>query len=189
MKWAAGLAALAGLWLTVVAVWVWIGPPQDAGGRADAAIVLGAAVDGDVPSPVFAARIDHAIDLYREGRVSRLIFTGARSYEDTASEAAAARSRALAADIPADAIAVEERSHTTRQNLIEARALLNAEDRRVLIVSDPLHLRRAVMMAHDLGIDVVASATPYSRYRSWRTRLPFLAREVYFLHHYWLFEQ
>ena len=71
---------------------------------ADAAIVLGAAVVGDEPTPVFAARIDHAIGLYREGMVDTIIFTGARSPEDELSEAEAARRYALARGVPADVI-------------------------------------------------------------------------------------
>ncbi|MBK1833919.1 hypothetical protein JIN78_07600 [Roseibacillus ishigakijimensis] len=53
-----------------------------------------------------------------------------------------------------------------------------------IIVSDPLHLKRASLMAKDLGIRSVTSPTPTSRYRSLKTKLPFLQREIYFYHHY-----
>src|SRR5687767_4853100 len=43
---------------------------------ADAAIVLGAAVWTTQVSPVFRERINHGIDLYRNGKVRKLIFTG-----------------------------------------------------------------------------------------------------------------
>src|ERR687892_1914146 len=45
---------------------------------ADAAVVLGAAVWGAEVSPVFRERINHGVDLYRKGRVRKLIFTGGR---------------------------------------------------------------------------------------------------------------
>ncbi|MGF6354254.1 vancomycin permeability regulator SanA [Paenibacillus sp. 4624] len=45
----------------------------------DAAIVLGAAVQGDIPSPVFRERIEQAIRLYKVGTVRNLIFTGGSS--------------------------------------------------------------------------------------------------------------
>jgi vancomycin permeability regulator SanA len=48
-------------------------------GPTDAAIVLGAAVMDTEPSPVFEERIKHAIDLYQQGRVKALIFTGAKA--------------------------------------------------------------------------------------------------------------
>lgn len=44
--------------------------------KADAAVVLGAAAWGNKPSPVFRERIAHGIDLYRNGTVGKLIFTG-----------------------------------------------------------------------------------------------------------------
>ncbi|WP_309245652.1 hypothetical protein [Desmonostoc muscorum] len=43
--------------------------------KADAAIVLGAAVWGEKPSPVFRERINHAINLYKNGSVKAIIFT------------------------------------------------------------------------------------------------------------------
>ncbi len=44
--------------------------------QADAAIVLGAAVWGEEPSPVFRERINHAINLYKNQDVNKIIFTG-----------------------------------------------------------------------------------------------------------------
>lgn len=188
MKWAAGALGVILAWLVGVATWIAIGPAEDDGDNADVAIVLGAAVDRDVPSPVFAARIDHGIALYRAGRVRGLVFTGARAPGDTLSEGAAARDYALTAGVPASDIAIEERSRTTRQNLAEARVVMLANGASsALIVSDPLHLRRAQLIAADLGIHARTSATPSTRYRSLSTKLPFLLRELYFVHHYWVF--
>ena len=65
-------------------------------GPADAAIVLGAAVWEDAPSPVFAARLDHAITLYHQGRVHALIFTGGVGEGDILAESEVARTYALA---------------------------------------------------------------------------------------------
>ncbi|MEL7445171.1 MAG: YdcF family protein, partial [Pseudomonadota bacterium] len=58
-----------------------------------------------------------------------------------------------------------------------------------LLVSDPLHLRRAQIMAWDLGIDARPSATPSSRYQTWSTQGPFLLREVFYIHVFWVFGQ
>lgn len=152
---------------------------------ADVDIVLGAAVRGTEPSPVFAARIDHAVDLYRRGCIQRIVFTGGTGAGDPLAEAEVARRYAVRAGVPDDRIAVETRSRVTYANLVEARALLASRPaQRVLIVSDPLHLRRAVTMARDLGLDAHPAPTPTSRYRSWRTRAPFLGREVFFYSQY-----
>lgn len=148
---------------------------------ADVAIVLGAAVWGTEPSPVFAARIDHAVGLYRRGRVRRLVFTGGVGSGKGQAEAEVARRYAMEAGVSGAHIAVETRSTVTYENLREARALLSSDaPPRVLIVSDPLHMRRAVTMARDLGLDAHPAPTPTSRYRSWRSRARFLGREAFF---------
>lgn len=174
-------------WLGTVAGWIAAGPGSSPADTAEFAIVLGAAVKGQVPSPVFAGRIDHAVELYRAGRVQRIVFTGGRSDEDQLSEARAGAAYARGRGVPAGAILIEEQSRTTRQNLANAAALLAGQrSAAVLIVSDPLHLRRAVAIAGDIGLNARASPTPHSRYRSLRTRLPFLARETWFMHVHWL---
>ncbi|MEP6201478.1 MAG: YdcF family protein, partial [Marinomonas sp.] len=139
------------------------------------------------PTPVFAARIDHAIALHNAGRVEKIIFTGGKSPDDELSEAASARKYAIARGINADAILIEEQSGSTRANLVEAKVILETEKLSdALIVSDPLHLRRASLMAAELKIDAATSAAPTSRYQSFSTQLPFLLREVYFTHYFWI---
>ena len=151
--------------------------PPDA--TADAALVLGAAVWGNEPSPVFAARLDHALALYRSGRVGRVLLTGGAAPAGRA-ESAVGRDHLVARGVrPAD-LAVEDRSRTTWQNLVCLRDTLAGPPPSVLVVSDPYHLRRAVGMARDLGFDARPAPTPTTRYRSWRSKGPFLVREVYF---------
>lgn len=141
--------------------------------------MLGAAVQGGAPSPVFAARLDHAADLWRSGRVGRIVTTGGRRDTSRAAESAVGRAYLRTLGVPDSVVSGEARSLTTRQNLACASPLLTP-GARVVLVSDPLHLWRARWQARDLGLDAVASATPSSRYRSLRTRLPFLARELWF---------
>ena len=49
-----------------------------------------------------------------------------------------------------------------------------------IIVSDPLHMKRAMLMAADYGVNAHSSPTPTTMYRSWKTKASFLAREVFF---------
>lgn len=159
-------------------------------GRPTAAlVVLGAGVDFDQPSPVFEARLRHAVALFHEGSAPYLILTGGTGEGDRLSEAEVGRDYALAAGVPPDAILIETRSRTTFQNLEETRRLLDDRGivRSIRIVSDPPHLLRATWMAHRLGLGSFHEPTPFTRYQSWRTRLPFILREVYFLHHFALF--
>ena len=57
---------------------------------ADAIVVLGAAQYDGRPSPVFEARLDHAIDLYDAGVAPVLVVTGGKAEGDRTTEAAAA---------------------------------------------------------------------------------------------------
>lgn len=150
-------------------------------GRVDAAIVLGAAAYDSRPSPVFAARIDHGITLYRTGRVARLVFTGGRGTGARFAESEVAKRYAMARGVPGAAILIETRSRTTRQNLDEAAALMRRNRlSSAFIVSDPAHLMRAGWMAAAAGIDARPAATPTTRYRGWRARTGFVLREIWF---------
>lgn len=148
---------------------------------ADAAIVLGAAVWGAEVSPVFRERINHGINLYRKGQVRKLIFTGGRGNGGEPTESAAARRYALQRGVPARDILIEEKSHTTYENMLYAKELADARGlRKVLIVSDPLHMKRAVAMARDVGLVAEPSPTPSTRYRGVRSQAGQLAYETYY---------
>ena len=148
---------------------------------ADAAIVLGASVYDNSPSPVFRERINHAVELYNDGYVQAIIMTGGVGEGNIRSEADIAREYAEQQGIPADAIYVEEESHITAENIENAKQLMGEQNMNTsLIVSDPLHMKRAMLYAKDLDMTAYSSPTPTSMYRSWKTKLPFLAREEFF---------
>jgi uncharacterized SAM-binding protein YcdF (DUF218 family) len=150
-------------------------------GPAGAAIVLGAAVWDGAPSPVFAARIDHGIDLYQRGVVDYLVFTGGAGDGDLLAESEVARAMALDRGVPAARILIETESHITEENLRAACELLNeAHLERALIVSDPLHMKRAMTIARDIGLDAGPAPTPTTRYRTWRSKSGQLAYELFF---------
>ena len=156
---------------------------RDAGSDApaDAAVVLGAAVWGSEVSPVFRERINHGIDLYRNGKVRKLIFTGGQGNAGELTESASARRYALRLGVPAADILIEEKSHTTYENILYAKELADAQGvRKVLIVSDPLHMKRAVTMARDAGLEADPSPTPSSRYQGLRSQAGQLAYETFY---------
>ncbi|WP_394695838.1 YdcF family protein [Pseudoxanthomonas japonensis] len=182
--WAFRLMMLALIWLAGVAAYIiWVGQRDDAT-PADAIIVLGAAAYDAKPSPVFEERIRHGIDLYKRGLAPTLIFTG--GYGGTGarfSESQVARRYALRQGVPDKAILIESLSRNTHDNLRQARVLMQQHKlHSVIIVSDPLHMARALRISRDLGIRSVGSPTPTSRFRSFATRWRFLLQEVYFFH-------
>ena len=181
--WAWRLSLLLLAWVAGVAGYiVWIGE-RDQAAPADVIIVLGAAAYDARPSPVFEERIRHGIDLYQRGLARHVIFTGGFGKGARFSESQVARRYALRHGVPARAILIETASRTTWQNLQQAAALMKARGfKRAIIVSDPLHMARALRLSRELGIDALGSSTPTSRFRSFDTRKRFLLQEVYFFH-------
>jgi uncharacterized SAM-binding protein YcdF (DUF218 family) len=149
--------------------------------KVDAAIVLGAAAWGNNPSPVFRERINHAIDLYNRGYCDFIIITGGKGFPDEPGEGVIGRKYALKNGIPENAILIENYSRNTEENLHYALLIAGKHDLKTFVlVSDPYHMRRAMLIAEHNEIDAYPSATPTSRYRSSEEQLSFLAREAYY---------
>ena len=171
-------------WLAGVAAYItWVGQRDDAR-PADAIIVLGAAAYDANPSPVFEERIRHGIDLYKRGLAPKLIFTGGYGGVGARfSESQVARRYALRQGVPDKAILIESLSRNTHDNLRQASLLMQQHQLHdVIVVSDPLHMARALRISKELGIRAVGSPTPTSRFRTFATRWRFLLQEVYFFH-------
>ena len=183
LGWSWRLLLLVALWLAGVAAYVvWVGE-RDEAAPADVVIVLGAAAYDARPSPVFEERIRHGIDLHTRGLAPRIIFTGGFGTGARFAESEVAQRYALRHGVAQDAILIETRSRTTRQNLQQAAVLMQEHGmRRAIIVSDPLHMARALRLARESGIRALGSSTPTTRFRSWETRWKFLLQEVYFFH-------
>ncbi len=155
-----GLAVLAwGTSLAAVIVWGRLDQARPVG----AIVVLGAAQYVGRPSPVLRARLDHAIALWKRRVAPVLIVTGGRGRGDTTSEAAVSQRYARQRGIPAEAILLETEGRTTSQSMAGVAALMGSQGRRdVILVSDPFHMFRLIILARRHGLEPYASATPTS---------------------------
>jgi uncharacterized SAM-binding protein YcdF (DUF218 family) len=157
---------------TLVARWM----GKDERPRVDAIVVLGAAQYDGRPSAIYQARLEHALDLWSGGVAPLLVFTGGKEPGDRFTEGGSGARWAIEHGVPADAVLVEERSRTTYQNLAGARRLLARRDpgggrQRIVVVSDPFHMFRAVRQAADLGMDAYPSPTRTSPLSASRLKL------------------
>ncbi len=160
---------------------IWSFSTVDQRCRADVAIILGAAVYEDELSPVYRERINHGITLYEEGYVDRIIVTGGAPDGSEKSEASVAKKYLLEQGIPAGAVLTEDRSAITQENLENSKVIMDEYGyETAVIVSDPLHMKRAMLLAKDAGITAYSSPTPTTRYVSLRTKIPFLLRETFY---------
>lgn len=132
---------------------------------AQAIVVLGAAQYSGRPSPVFAARLDHAADLYAQGLAPVVVATGGRQDGDVVTEARTADAYLQQRGVPADALRLETTSRTSYENIAaSARILLGEGLDRVILVSDGWHLERASAIARDVGLQPHPSPAPGSPY-------------------------
>jgi uncharacterized SAM-binding protein YcdF (DUF218 family) len=155
-----------GAWALLIAA-VYLYGERDEARPADAIVVLGAAQYDGRPSPVLRARLDHAIELYREGYAPLVILTGGVGAGDTVSEAVVGSRYAEKHGIPAEAILTERAGLSTRES-IDAVALMmhRRELESAILVSDPFHMLRLRILARSRGIDALSSPTrtsPISR--------------------------
>ena len=113
--------------------------------------------------------------------MEKLILTGGYGEGSSVSDAAAAKQYAISIGMTEADILLEDRSAITQENLQYAKELMEkAGYETAIVVSDPLHMKRAMLLARDAGITAYSSPTPTSRYRRFQTKAKFLAREVFY---------
>ena len=159
---------------------------------ADAIVVLGAAQYDGEPSPVFKARLDHAVYLYDQDLSDVIIVTGGRAAGDRFTESEAGAAYLVSQGIPETSLRRESEGRTTLESLQGVRDIAAEEGiHSLLLVSDPLHSERIKMIADDLGFaEAYASWASYEELnRSRATKLKELLHEIAALAAYQIFNR
>jgi uncharacterized SAM-binding protein YcdF (DUF218 family) len=147
----------------------------------DVAIILGAGSHNGIISPVFRERLNHAIKLYNTEIVENIIITGGFGSEETISDSQAGKNYVLSKGVPIENIYIEEKSLITQTNLINAKIIMNEHYwSSALIVSDPIHMKRAMALSSKFRINGEASPTQTSMYKSWQAKFEFLFYESFY---------
>jgi vancomycin permeability regulator SanA len=129
---------------------------------APVAIVFGAGLTaGGSPSPMLADRVDAAVRLYDDGKVTRILMTGDNSRIEY-NEVAAMKARAVALGVPADKVNLDYAGFRTYDSCYRARAIFGI--RRAILVTQRYHLPRAIYLARSFGIDAVGVAAGLDYY-------------------------
>jgi vancomycin permeability regulator SanA len=119
------------------------------------ALILGAEVYADGrPSPALANRLDVGIELLRLGRVRALLMSGGNG----TFEVGAMRAYAIARGVTSDAILLDAAGERTLASCLQARDSFRL--RRLIVVSQELHMARAVYTCRRLGIDADGVVAP-----------------------------
>jgi vancomycin permeability regulator SanA len=171
MRWLVSLALTAAIFVvgTIlgVATLVYIQARTDEARPVDAIVVRGAAQYNGTPSPVFEARLEHALALYREGMAPKIVVTGGKQPGDVYTEAEAAQGWLVERGVPADAILAETAGRSTWGSIHGVPAVLPVDGTSVLVVSDGFHLLRSELMFRELGYDAFSSPAPDTVIAAW----------------------
>lgn len=132
---------------------------QDNAQPADAIAVFGAAEYNGRPSPVFHARLDHAVDLYHKQIAPVIVTLGGGGDRDSGkTEGGVGRDYLLANGIPFGSIIAETRSTDTQQQVNRLAEIARENSfHHIVVVSDGTHLFRIRALCEDAGLDVYTS--------------------------------
>jgi len=145
---------------TVALIMVLVASQQDQRRPVDAIVVLGAAQYNGRPSPVLRARLNHALDLYREGHAPRIIVTGGVGRGDTTSEATVGRQFLVRHGVPTEAVVVQAQGRSTQASMTAVAEWLDQKGlHRVILVSDPFHMFRLRLEAQRTDLEAYTSPT------------------------------
>lgn len=173
----------------MVAAWWWLDSASEpfAADRpetaqtADVALVLGAApfLDDGRPNRFFEHRLDAAASLHRAGKVKFLLVSG-DSVHPSYDETTAMKRGLVKRGVPAEVVYRDPAGVRTLDSVLRARDLYGL--RRMVIVSQDFHVRRAVWLAREHGIEAFGldaqGVSPFDALDSWARQFPSALKAV-----------
>jgi SanA protein len=136
------------------------------------ALVLGAGLwpDGSL-TPILADRVVTAVELYRAGKVEKLLCSGDNRRVDY-NEPQAMKDYAVRLGVPAEDVVLDYAGRRTYDSCYRARAIFGVE--RLVAVTQRFHTARSVYTCEALGVDAVAVTADRRVYASeqviWKAR-------------------
>ena len=133
-------------------------PPE---GDADVIIVLGAQVKEDgTPSVALERRLTAALESYQQ-KQRTIIVCGAQGSNEPRPEGEVMREWLLARGVPEGDVIAETASMNTRQNLTNAKEIMQAHGlTRALVVTSDYHVARALELCRQTGIEAAGKGSP-----------------------------
>jgi uncharacterized SAM-binding protein YcdF (DUF218 family) len=133
---------------------------QDQAAPADAIGVLGAAEYDGRPSPVYRARLDHALELYHRG-IAPLVITLGGPGGDQFTEGSVGEDYLISKGVPEQAIIAETESRNTEESARRIAVIARVNGlHRLVVVSDDTHMFRIHAICAAEGLYVLTSPRP-----------------------------
>ncbi len=154
------LAAIAAVYFGASMLQVRAAADDDDRRSADIIVVFGAAQFNGTPSPVLAARLDHAFDLYTEGLAGLIATTGSKAEGDTFTEGFSGYVYLRNLGVPdSDIVTIVDGENTWQQMSATATQMQDRDLSTALLVSDGYHSFRLRSIADEIGIEAWVSPT------------------------------
>lgn len=147
---------------------------EDASARR-VAIVFGAEVKKDgTPSAVLRDRVETAVELYKNGKVEKLLMSGDNRFVDY-NEPEAMRQYAVSLGVPNEAIVLDYAGRRTYDTCYRAKEIFQVDS--AILVTQGFHLPRSLFLCNSFGVEAVGvNADNY--YYLKRLRLVWYIRET-----------
>ena len=147
-------------WLFLHMIYITIDGLREYDGPADMAVVLGNRVEADGSlSPVLQGRVDRALELYRQGRVPRIMVSGGLGHlAGNYPEGLAMKQYLVARGVPAERIIEDdygENTYLSAKNFLPVADSLHVHS--VIVVSSFYHITRSRYIIRKLGFRNVYS--------------------------------
>jgi uncharacterized SAM-binding protein YcdF (DUF218 family) len=147
--------------------------------KADAIIVFGAAEYAGRPSPVYKARLEHGLTLFRQGMAPVVITTGGSGQDPQFSEGGVGHDYLLRRGIPEQNLIAETQGSDTAQSADRVATIMRTNGMHSCIaVSDAYHVFRIRALLRRKGVAVELAPRPESRPRSAWDRFSAVMREA-----------
>lgn len=173
------------IWYAAMAITIFSWRTDDV--SADAIIVLGAAAWGNRPSPIFRERLNHALRLYQAGDADRIIVTGGVGLKSRFSEAEVGFNYLVVRGMSAENILIEDQSANTIENLANVKQIAATKGLdSFILVSTPFHMKRAMFIAQQVGLNAYSSPTRSTHWLNTGLRQYLFMREVAAVIQHWL---
>lgn len=149
------------LWI-LTGSWIEDGLEPIADGSNDYAVILGAKVNGEIPSLSLQFRLDAALEYAIQYPHVYLILSGGQGPGEHISESEAMKRFLVKNGIQEERLLIEDLSTSTYENLLYSTELLPGSEDEITIITSDYHLARAKNIAQSLGFqtDVVVAKTP-----------------------------
>lgn len=127
---------------------------QDQDPNYDCALVLGAGIYGQEPSPLLQDRLDLAISLYKQGTVPKIIMSGDHT-PPYYNEVKVMKNYAIRQGVPSQDIFLDHQGFSTYESIMRAKEVFGLKH--VIIVTQTFHINRAVYLANSVQMDAVGA--------------------------------